>query len=99
MQSMIYESIAKNFRGGGGNFCVSVQNENFEKKPFPHCSGPIIVWVWPQKFAEKTLTDGSETAKKEKVFSLARVLLLRCLNVGTLHYLLKAKVIYTPPRE
>ena len=31
---------------------------------------PIIMYVWPQNFAEKTLTDGSETAKNEKVFSL-----------------------------
>ena len=34
------------------------------------CSGLIIMWVWPQNFAEKTLTDGSETAKNAKVFSL-----------------------------
>ena len=28
------------------------------------------VWVWLQKFADKMFTDGSETAKNEKVFSL-----------------------------
>ena len=34
------------------------------------CSGPIIMWVLPQNFADKTFTDGSETAKNVKVFSL-----------------------------
>ena len=28
------------------------------------------MWVWLQNFAEKTFTDGSETAKNAKVFSL-----------------------------
>ena len=32
------------------------------------CSGPIIMWVWLQKFAEKTLLDGFETAKKYESF-------------------------------
>ena len=35
-----------------------------------YCSGPVIMWVWPQNFAEKTFTDGSETAKNVNVFSL-----------------------------
>ena len=29
---------------------------------------PIIMWAWPQTFAEKTFTDGSETAKNARVF-------------------------------
>ena len=29
---------------------------------------PIIMWVWPQNVAEKTFTDGSDTAKNTKVF-------------------------------
>ena len=37
------------------------------------CSGPIIMWVRPQNFAEKTFTDGSETAKDAKVFYLESI--------------------------
>ena len=40
------------------------------EKTFADCSGPIIVWVWPQNVAVKTFTDDSETAKNAKVFSL-----------------------------
>ena len=31
---------------------------------------PIVMWAWPQNFAEKTFTDGSATTKNAKVFSL-----------------------------
>ena len=37
----------------GENVHISSQNENFAEKTFADCSGPIIMWVWPQKFAEK----------------------------------------------
>ena len=37
------------------------------------CSGPIIMWVWPQNVAEKTFTDGSETAENVTVFSLESI--------------------------
>ena len=40
------------------------------EKPFADCSDLIIMWVLPQNFAEKIFTDGSETAKTPKVFSL-----------------------------
>ena len=38
-------------------------------------SGPIFMQVRPQNFAEKTFTDGSETTKNTKVFSLKIFLL------------------------
>ena len=36
------------------------------------CSGPVSTWVQPQKFAKKTLMDGSETAENAK-FSPSKV--------------------------
>ena len=41
------------------------------------CSTPIILWVRPQSFADKTFTDGSETARNATVFSFVRQL-FRC---------------------
>ena len=54
------------------NFRILVRNENFTEKTFADCSGPIIMWVWPQNVAEKTFTDGSETTKSAK-FSPSKV--------------------------
>ena len=48
---------------------------------------PIIMWVWPQNFAEKTVTDGSETAKNVKVLSLESFRSM-VFYIVPMHYLL-----------
>ena len=61
----------------GENFCVSVQNENFVEKTFADCSGPIIMWVWPQNLRRKLSRMVLKPPKKHESFLPRKVSAVR----------------------